>query len=500
MGQAERKKRGAWLQTLWVLGDAFAIFLAFGLGYWTRFASPLATWVPPSKGVPPFSIYMIAACVAVLLWILLFLSMGLYRVDRGSARHRRTELARALALGILVLSAVGFFYRGASFSRLVLLLIWGFAMVLTPLIRAAVDAIVRRRTKRPIRFAMIGDGPTAERVVRALAHSTVPHQCVGYFQVGSSVAVSKATRVRALAGVDATGASASAAGTGWPGDSSAQDTFATAVGPCLGTIQDVARSAERERIDLIVMIQGVDRIDEVYTQCQALDVDFQLVPDVLSVWSRRLQIEDVDGLPLLRLRDLPLAGWNGVVKRTLDLVISGFLLVILSPLFLAVTIAVWADSGRPILHRQTRVGRDRRPFEMLKFRSMRVDAERESGPVWATEDDPRRTRVGTFLRKWSLDELPQLWNVFTGRMSLVGPRPERPFFVDDFEQRVQDYYDRHRVKSGVTGWAQVHGLRGNVPIEERTRYDVFYVENWSLALDLKILWMTIRAVIAFRGE
>lgn len=137
---------------------------------------------------------------------------------------------------------------------------------------------------------------------------------------------------------------------------------------------------------------------------------------------------------------------------------------------------------------------------MLKFRSMRVDAEKESGPVWAQEGDPRRTRVGVFLRKWSLDELPQLWNVFVGHMSLVGPRPERPFFVHQFESNVQDYYDRHRVKSGVTGWAQVHGLRGNVPIEERTRYDLYYVEHWSFWLDLRILFLTAWAVVRHRGE
>ncbi len=137
---------------------------------------------------------------------------------------------------------------------------------------------------------------------------------------------------------------------------------------------------------------------------------------------------------------------------------------------------------------------------MVKFRSMRVDAETASGPVWAEAADPRRTKVGSFLRTWSFDELPQLWNVLKGDMSLVGPRPERPYFVDQFLEKVPDYYGRHRVKSGVTGWAQVNGLRGNVPVDERTKYDLYYMENWSLWLDVRILLMTVRAVVTHRGS
>ncbi len=189
-----------------------------------------------------------------------------------------------------------------------------------------------------------------------------------------------------------------------------------------------------------------------------------------------------------------------MAKRTLDLVVSAALLILFSPLLLLLALLVRLDSPGPIFYRQERVGRDRRPFRVVKFRSMRTDAETASGPIWASPGDPRRTRFGTFLRRWSLDELPQLWNVLRGQMSLVGPRPERPYFVHQFETRVPDYYDRHRVKSGLTGWAQVHGLRGDVSIEERTRFDLYYVENWSLGLDLRILGMTLAAVIRHRGE
>jgi len=176
------------------------------------------------------------------------------------------------------------------------------------------------------------------------------------------------------------------------------------------------------------------------------------------------------------------------------------LLILLSPLMLLTALLIRLDSPGPVFYRQERVGRDRTVLQMLKFRSMRVDAERGSGPVWAGEGDPRRTRLGGFLRTWSLDELPQLINVLKGEMSLVGPRPERPYFVDRFQELVPGYFDRHRVKSGITGWAQVNGLRGSVPIEERTRYDLQYITDWSLGLDLRILVMTLRSIFAQRGQ
>jgi exopolysaccharide biosynthesis polyprenyl glycosylphosphotransferase len=163
-----------------------------------------------------------------------------------------------------------------------------------------------------------------------------------------------------------------------------------------------------------------------------------------------------------------------------------------------VALLIKLESKGPVFYAQTRVGLDSKPFPVLKFRSMRVDAEAHSGPVWATEDDPRRTRLGTFLRKSSIDELPQLINVLLGEMSLVGPRPERPIFVEQFRQVVPRYMERHKEKAGLTGWAQVNGLRGDTSIVERTKYDLYYIENWSLLFDIKIL---IRTVInQFRGD
>jgi exopolysaccharide biosynthesis polyprenyl glycosylphosphotransferase len=195
---------------------------------------------------------------------------------------------------------------------------------------------------------------------------------------------------------------------------------------------------------------------------------------------------------VINLSQVPLQGWNSLAKRAMDLCMASLGLVAISPILGVIALAVWLEDRGPVFYRQERMGLDGRSFMMWKFRSMRTAAEASSGPVWAIRNDPRRTRLGSFLRKWSLDELPQLWNVIRGDMSLVGPRPERPTFVHEFRQKLPHYMLRHRVKAGITGWAQVHGWRGNTSIKKRLQYDLYYIGNWSMGLDLKILWMTLR--------
>jgi len=220
-------------------------------------------------------------------------------------------------------------------------------------------------------------------------------------------------------------------------------------------------------------------------------VDVKVIPDILQFITLKAAVEELDGLPIISLSEGPVTGWNRVAKRALDLAVSALALVILSPLFALIALGIRLTSSGPVIYGQERMGLDGRPFRMYKFRSMRMDAEAESGPVWTAPDDARRTLVGQFLRRFSLDELPQLWNVLRGEMSLVGPRPERPFFVQQFRTMIPQYMLRHKVKSGMTGWAQVNGLRGNTSLEKRIEYDLYYVENWSLTMDLKILCLTL---------
>jgi exopolysaccharide biosynthesis polyprenyl glycosylphosphotransferase len=274
--------------------------------------------------------------------------------------------------------------------------------------------------------------------------------------------------------------------------------------PVLGASWDLERIVEQHGIEHVVvtfstapsevLLREVKRFEE-------LGVGVSLVPRLFESVTERLTVEHIGGLPLLSVRKADPKGWQFALKHALDRMIAAMVLVAAAPLLLLLSVGTLFSTGRPIFFRQPRIGRDRRRFQMLKFRSMRAPAEpvvlpdlpADTAPG-GVEGDDRRTRFGTFLRRTSLDELPQLLNVLRGEMSLIGPRPERPDFVQLFERNVHRYGDRHRVKSGITGWAQVHGLRGQTSLSDRVEWDNYYIENWSLWLDFKILLMTVLAV------
>ena len=232
------------------------------------------------------------------------------------------------------------------------------------------------------------------------------------------------------------------------------------------------------------------RLPRVMEICADTTVDVKLVPDVYQYATLFGGLEEFGGLPVVNLQSTGVLGINALVKRIFDLVFSVLLLLIASPLLLLLAALVKLSSSGPVLFRQERVGLDGKAFEMLKFRTMRSDAEKD-GPRFAADGDKRTTLLGGALRRTSLDELPQLWNVLVGDMSLVGPRPERPVFIESFRRRIPRYQLRHMVKSGMTGWAQIHGLRGNTSIQKRVEYDLYYIQHWSLLLDLRILARTI---------
>ena len=220
-------------------------------------------------------------------------------------------------------------------------------------------------------------------------------------------------------------------------------------------------------------------------------VEVHVVPDLLQFIALRARLENLDGVPIISLNDVPLRGFNSVLKRMIDISISGTALLALGLPFLMIAWLIRYGSRGPVFYTQERMGLDGKAFHVWKFRSMPIDAEEVTGPVWARDDDPRATAVGRWLRKLDLDEMPQFWNVLMGDMSIVGPRPERPFFVEQFKHRIPQYMLRHKVKPGITGWAQVNGWRGNTSLEKRIEYDLYYIENWSLLLDLKILALTV---------
>jgi exopolysaccharide biosynthesis polyprenyl glycosylphosphotransferase len=270
----------------------------------------------------------------------------------------------------------------------------------------------------------------------------------------------------------------------------------------LGRIDQAPAFIRSRGVDLaFIALRSKDHqaLFEFISECEGMNIDFLMVPDVLDVLTSQMRLTELEGIPLLKIKSVPFTLWGRVLKRTLDLVVSFVLLVLLSPFLILIALLIKLDSRGPVFFSQERVGLDGRRFRILKFRSMRTDVDQyDQSLVLGIRRDPRRTRVGIWLRKLSIDETPQLINVLRGEMSLVGPRPERTNYVEKLAERVPRYLDRHRVKTGITGWAQVNGLRGDTSIEERVRYDLYYIENWSVALDMKILLRTIRAALNFK--
>jgi exopolysaccharide biosynthesis polyprenyl glycosylphosphotransferase len=263
----------------------------------------------------------------------------------------------------------------------------------------------------------------------------------------------------------------------------------------LSQLKQVLHAGDRVDQVIIALPQSEGHsLEKVLTDLDDEIVSVKLVPDLSPVMTLRSSVESLDGLPIIGLRETPMVGWAVVKKRLFDL---GGCAVIAAPallLGLVIAAAVGVSGGRPILYTQERTGLDGRVFRILKFRSMRRDAERDTGPVWTEAGDPRRTRIGAWLRRTNLDELPQLWNVIRGDMSLVGPRPERPVFIEEFRREIPGYMLRHKAKVGLTGWAQVHGWRGDTSLHERIEHDLYYIQNWSIGLDVRIILMTL-----FRG-
>jgi Undecaprenyl-phosphate glucose phosphotransferase len=270
----------------------------------------------------------------------------------------------------------------------------------------------------------------------------------------------------------------------------------------LGNIESLPELIPAHEVDeVIIALPDADHQEllRIISLCERGGAVVKVYPDLFQIMASQISIDDLGGLPLVSVRDVALRGWKLTLKRAVDLAGASLGLVVLSPVMLVVAILIKLGSPGPVFYIQERMGLDAKPFMVIKFRSMRQDAEKD-GPGWTTEDDPRKTRLGSLLRKTNMDELPQFINVVLGEMSLVGPRPERPHYVQQFRQSIPRYMERHREKAGMTGWAQVNGLRGDTSIWERTKYDLWYIENWSLSLDIKILIRTVLQWISFRSD
>ncbi|TMC54734.1 MAG: undecaprenyl-phosphate glucose phosphotransferase [Chloroflexi bacterium] len=444
--------------------DAVVSLAALWIAYTFRFRFDPTTI--PGGEIPAPGRYIAAAPIVGLVVIGVFLFMGVYVVRRGQQFIDEIfAVLKAMAVTVVVVFALIGLYRQGEFTYSRLTFVY-WALVATVMLLIARYVLRRIRTRRWER----GEGVDRVVVVGSGAAADLVLQRIRMFPDYGYKVVGLITDSKAPAKV-----------------SNSSDV--------LGATGDLRRVIDEQKVNLVFVAEpelSQDRILELVDSCRDCGVDFRIVPSMLEIMTSRVAADQLDGIPLLQFRHgLDVDAAKATSKRVLDVVISGLGMILISPLLLVIAILIRATSPGPVLIHQERSGLDEKPMLMHKFRTMRVDAEAASGPVWTSASDPRRTAVGRFLRRFSLDELPQLWNVLIGEMSLVGPRPERPHFVDEFKDRVQRYADRHLVRPGVTGWAQVNDLRGQTSVEERLIYDLYYIENWSLAFDLKIILITL---------
>ena len=457
------------LIAFYVAFDALLGLSAFIIAYTIRFQTGL---IPITKGIPPLRQYIHLLPFVAVVVPLGFHLQNLYRLRRGRSRVDDffavfVGSILAVVFGVIVTTYVQIYIapneRGAyEVSQAVWAIFLVLNVALSFSLRQLMREVFERRWRSGVglrRILIAGSGELG----RLVADKILEHRELGYQIVGF---------------VDDR-----------PGDHLGYRGL-----PLLGTIDETTEIAAREQIDHLYValppeqhLKTIDLLEATSREC----VDVKVVPDLLQVIALKARLWDLDGVPVIDVNDIPLQGFNSIVKRVIDILISASALTVLAIPLGIIALLVRVTSRGPALFRQERMGLDGRGFSIVKFRSMVDDAERHSGPVWARANDDRVTSLGKFLRRSNLDELPQLWNVLRGDMSIVGPRPERPHFVEQFKHRIPQYMLRHKVKSGMTGWAQVNGWRGNTALDKRIEYDLYYIENWSVRLDLKIIWLTI---------
>ncbi len=455
------KKHGQLFLTAIILFDSLAIAFSWFSAYYLHFKTSFGP--APRGAVPELEVYYLAL---LPIWIVFMFNVKLFRLYQPLRGKPVSidfyNITKITVLSILILTAATFFYRSESFSRMVTVYFWvliTFSMFTSHLLVRLLLMEARRRGFNLRHVLIIGSGELGQAVAEKInLHPEFGMNIVGFL-------TSHVEKVgREIGG-----------------------------GKVLGIYSDIVRIIRTHGIDQLYIalpLEAHDRMEKVLANLGEETVDIKVVPDLLKFMNLQAGVEELDGLPIVNLTESPLYGWNLVVKRVSDIVLSVLAILLSAPVLLLVAVLIKLGSKGPVIFRQERVGLDGEEFEMLKFRSMRVDAEDKTGPVWANKNDDRKTRLGAFLRKTSVDELPQLFNVLKGDMSLVGPRPERPVFVEEFKKSVPQYMLRLKMKAGLTGWAQVNGWRGDTSLNKRIEFDLYYIKNWSLLFDLKIILMT----------
>jgi Undecaprenyl-phosphate glucose phosphotransferase len=450
------------LTQLYILADLVCTLFVFLAAYWLKFESDLLDSV---KSVP-FSTYLLWGTIYSFATVLIGFYLRFY-----SPKRRRNfsfdvlKILQIQATGFLGLLGLLYFSNESNISRQFLLIFFILNIIFIGLYRFIVKNVLSslRRKGYNKRFVLIlGAGSVGRSFYRNLMNRPeLGYEALGFLDDFHDEHPLEYRHMR----------------------------------PIIGKLDDLQTILKNHPIDEVIMalpLEAHSKYGQIIDACEKAGVKTLIIPDFFDLLPARPLLDNFAGIPLINVRDVPLDELsNRILKRWFDILFSLIAIVLTSPVMLAVTIGIKLTSPGPVLFKQERVGYNRKTFHMLKFRSMHVSSGKQSDTQWTVENDPRRTRFGAFIRKTSLDELPQFFNVLLGHMSVVGPRPERPFFVEQFRDEIPKYMIKHQIRPGITGWAQANGLRGDTSIQERIQHDLFYIENWTFIFDLKIIGKTI---------
>lgn len=449
------------LNRIHVVLDAIVIIVSYLLAYYIRIGSPIFPEV--NQGLS-FSYYILALSILVPFYLILYSVCQLYVSKRMQGRRQElANLVKANTIGIFIFIIILFLLEWTHFSRQMMFIFYCINIFFGTLERNALRYVLKAMRSRDYNLKhvmLVGYSRAAEGYIDRLKENPE----LGYRIHG--ILDNLKGRGTAYKGVEV-----------------------------IGGLSDLEGILEENSLDEIVITLGLseyDYLESIVSQCEKSGVHTKFIPDYNNIIPTRPYTEDFMGLPVINIRNVPLTNpGNKFVKRCFDIIVGIAAAIIFSPVMLITAILVKCTSKGPVIYAQDRVGLHNRPFRMYKFRSMEVQREQDEKGKWTKKNDPRVTKVGKVIRRLSIDELPQIFNVIKGEMSLVGPRPERPFFVEKFKEEIPRYMVKHQVRPGMTGWAQIKGYRGDTSIRKRIECDLYYIENWSLGLDIKIMFLTV---------
>lgn len=455
------KENQQYFNRIFILIDASFLLISIRIAWYIRFKSSLIFQV---KGWYPFDIYFKPALLMIPIYLILYALFDLYSTNRIKATKKEiANIIKANVFGILFFIMTLFIFRQIDYSRYLIFVFFIAATVITIIERLLIKLLIKKlRTKgfNEKHILILGKGEIAAKLLqRIFKNPQWGYKVVGILDDFMPLESN-------LYGIK-----------------------------IVGNLDDLEVRLSTPDIDEVFItldFNDYSKLEQVINTCEKCGVRTQIIPAYYKYMPVKAYVEEVEGLPIINMRYVPLDNIvNKIIKRTFDILVSLVSIIIFFPIMLITAIIIKYDSPGPILFKQERVGFNKNPFNMYKFRSMGIQKETEEKVQWTTKDDPRKTKFGTFIRKTSIDELPQIFNVLMGDMSLVGPRPERPYFVDKFKEQIPKYMVKHQVRPGITGWAQVSGWRGDTSIEKRIEFDIYYIENWSFWFDIKIMFFTV---------